>query len=110
MQNGSGWSLVESPSTAFFDDFEDNDDPEAKPTGSYAISTLEVHNGAFHFTYLATFLSYITPHELPVGKFILPDVPDEIPGIVPWLTFSGKSLVLQNSSEMSFAPESPFPN
>ncbi|XP_055705243.1 prominin-1-A isoform X3 [Phlebotomus papatasi] len=66
MQNGSGWSLVESPSTAFFDDFEDNDDPEAKPTGSYAISTLEVHEGAFHFTYLATFLSYITPHELPV--------------------------------------------
>ncbi|XP_059607998.1 prominin-1-A [Phlebotomus argentipes] len=66
MHNESGWSIVESPSTAFFDDFGENITPEAKPTGSYVISTLDVHEGALHFTFLATFLSYITPHELPL--------------------------------------------
>ncbi|GAB0100947.1 Prominin [Sergentomyia squamirostris] len=69
MQNESHWSIVESSSTTFFDDFTENDVPEAKPTGSYAISTMDLQENPIHFSFLAAFLSFITPHELPVELF-----------------------------------------
>ncbi|XP_052862856.1 prominin-1 [Anopheles cruzii] len=40
--------------------------PEPDATDSYLIPTLGLHHGAFVFAYISTFLSYITPYDLPV--------------------------------------------
>ncbi|XP_055627001.1 prominin-1 isoform X2 [Toxorhynchites rutilus septentrionalis] len=40
--------------------------PEPTASEAYIIPTLGLHQGAFVFSYLSTFLSYITPYELPV--------------------------------------------
>lgn len=45
------------------------DFPEPKQSGNYMIPTLGIDEGTFIFTHLSLFLSYITPHDLPVGKF-----------------------------------------
>ncbi|XP_062559177.1 prominin-1 isoform X2 [Armigeres subalbatus] len=42
------------------------DFPEPTPTDAYIIPTLGLHEGTFVFSYLSTFLSYITPYDLPV--------------------------------------------
>lgn len=42
--------------------------PEPTSTEAYIIPTLGLHQGTFVFSYLSTFLSYITPYDLPVGK------------------------------------------
>ncbi|ETN67695.1 hypothetical protein AND_000415 [Anopheles darlingi] len=42
------------------------DFPEPVATNSYIIPTLGLHQGTFVFSYLSTFLSYITPYDLPV--------------------------------------------
>ncbi|XP_062711894.1 prominin-1 isoform X1 [Aedes albopictus] len=45
--------------------------PEPTPSDAYIIPTLGLHEGTFVFSYLSTFLSYITPYELPVVYCIL---------------------------------------
>ncbi|XP_035784640.1 prominin-1-A-like isoform X2 [Anopheles albimanus] len=42
------------------------DFPEPVATNNYIIPTLGLHQGTFVFSYLSTFLSYITPYDLPV--------------------------------------------
>ncbi|KFB49997.1 hypothetical protein ZHAS_00018038 [Anopheles sinensis] len=42
------------------------DYPEPVATENYIIPTLGLHHGSFVFSYLSTFLSYITPYDLPV--------------------------------------------
>lgn len=41
--------------------------PEPKSSGNYVISSLDLHDGTFLFSYVSAFLSYVTPQELPVG-------------------------------------------
>ncbi|EAL38824.1 AGAP011953-PA, partial [Anopheles gambiae str. PEST] len=48
-----------------------HDYPEPVATDSYIIPTLGLYHGSFVFTYLSTFLSYITPYDLPVVYCIL---------------------------------------
>uniref|UniRef100_A0A182M467 Uncharacterized protein n=1 Tax=Anopheles culicifacies TaxID=139723 RepID=A0A182M467_9DIPT len=43
-----------------------HDYPEPVATDSYIIPTLGLYHGSFVFSYLSTFLSYITPYDLPV--------------------------------------------
>ncbi|XP_038112149.1 prominin-1 isoform X1 [Culex quinquefasciatus] len=45
--------------------------PEPTSTEAYIIPTLGLHQGTFVFSYLSTFLSYITPYDLPVVYCIL---------------------------------------
>ncbi|XP_063709538.1 prominin-1 isoform X2 [Culicoides brevitarsis] len=40
--------------------------PEPKPSGNYVISSLDLHDGTFLFSYVSAFLAYVTPQELPV--------------------------------------------
>ncbi|XP_065083969.1 prominin-1-A isoform X1 [Ochlerotatus camptorhynchus] len=47
------------------------DFPEPTATDAYIIPTLGLHEGTFVFSYLSTFLSYITPYDLPVVYCIL---------------------------------------
>lgn len=35
---------------------------------SYVVPTMSIGDGTFAFTYLSAFLSFITPHDLPVCK------------------------------------------
>lgn len=42
--------------------------PEPKTSGNYVISSLDLHDGTFLFSYVSAFLSYVTPQELPVGE------------------------------------------
>lgn len=35
---------------------------------NYVVPSLKLDDGTFVFSYLATFLSFITPHDLPIGK------------------------------------------
>lgn len=46
----------------------DLDFPEPTPSANYIVPTLKLDEGTFIFTYLNVFLSYITPHDLPVGE------------------------------------------
>ncbi|XP_035892122.1 prominin-1-like isoform X1 [Anopheles stephensi] len=48
-----------------------HDYPEPVATDSYIIPTLGLYHGTFVFSYLSTFLSYITPYDLPVVYCIL---------------------------------------
>lgn len=45
------------------------DFPEPKQSGNYLVPTLGIDQGTFVFTHLSLFLSYITPHDLPVGEY-----------------------------------------
>lgn len=45
----------------------DLDFPEPTSSTNYVVPTLRLDEGTFIFTYLNAFLSYITPHDLPVG-------------------------------------------
>ncbi|XP_053678459.1 prominin-1 [Anopheles nili] len=48
-----------------------HDYPEPVATEDYVIPTLGLYHGSFVFAYLSTFLSYITPYELPVVYCLL---------------------------------------
>lgn len=48
----------------------DLDFPEPTPSANYVVPTLRLNEGTFIFTYLNAFLSYITPHDLPVGMLV----------------------------------------
>jgi hypothetical protein len=53
--------------------FQDYDNPQQFPeptaTDEYIIPKLGLGNGYFFFSNIATFLSYVTPQDLPVGTF-----------------------------------------
>ncbi|XP_037024841.1 prominin-1-A [Bradysia coprophila] len=49
----------------------DLDFPEPTATANYVLPTLRLDEGPFIFTYLNAFLSYITPHDLPVVNCVL---------------------------------------
>lgn len=46
----------------------DLDFPEPTTSTNYVVPTLRLDEGTFIFTYLNAFLSYITPHDISVGK------------------------------------------
>lgn len=43
-------------------------EPKSTTAGNYVVDTLGLDEGTFLFTHLSSFLSYITPHDIPVGK------------------------------------------
>lgn len=43
--------------------------PEPTASANYVVPTLGLDEGVFIFSYLNAFLSYITPHDLTIGKF-----------------------------------------
>lgn len=45
--------------------------PEAEATSGYVVPSLGLADGWFIFAYVSSFLSYITPQDLPVGNFTL---------------------------------------
>lgn len=44
---------------------------EAEATSGYVVPSLGLADGWFIFAYVSSFLSYITPQDLPVGNFTL---------------------------------------